>query len=64
MFFKLGECPALVISTLKGFYRSATSFQVLSFESSRYQGYDSVAKAEAAWEHACACSIIGTPVVP
>jgi hypothetical protein len=64
VFFKLGECPALVISMLKGFYRSATSFQVHGFESSSYQGYNSIAEAEAAWEHACACGVIGNPSSP
>ena len=64
MFLKLGECSALIISTLKGFHRSATSFQVDGFENSRYQGYNSLAEAEAAWEHACACGIIGNPDSP
>ena len=64
MFFKLGECLALFFSTLKGFSRSATSFQVHGFESSSYQGYDSVFEAEAAWEHACACGVIGNPSSP
>ena len=63
-FFKLGECLALFFSTLKGFSRSATSFQVHGFESSSYQGYDSVFEAEAAWEHACACGVIGNPSSP
>jgi hypothetical protein len=61
VFLKLGECSTLVNFTLKGFFRSATSFQVHGFENSRYQGYDSIADAKAAWEHACACSVIGNP---
>ena len=64
VFFKLGECLALLFSTLKGSFRSATSFQVHGFESSSYQGYDSVVEAEAAWEHACACGVIGNPSSP
>jgi hypothetical protein len=62
--FKLGECLhclALLISMLKGSPRSATSFQVHGFESSSYQGYESLVEAEAAWEHACACGVIGNP---
>jgi hypothetical protein len=61
VFLKLGECSTLVNFMLKGLFRSATSFQVHGFENSCYQGYDSIADAKAAWEHACACSVIGNP---
>ena len=56
--------PCIVYFYADRFSRSATSFQVLGFESSSYQGFDSVFEAEAAWEHACACSVIGNPSNP